>query len=69
MSTQEAAVIALKMCKSICLDIKCCKSRSSWLESVHGENDEHHTCLVTILTVAVLPNNNPRAHTWNHHGL
>ena len=29
MSTQEAAVIALKMCKSICSDIKCCKSRSS----------------------------------------
>ena len=39
MSTQEAAVIALKMCKSICSDIKCCKSRSSCLESVHGEND------------------------------
>ena len=38
MSTQEAAVIALKMCKSICLDIKC-KSCSSRLESVHGEND------------------------------
>ena len=29
MSTQEAAVIALKTCKSICLDIKCYKSRSS----------------------------------------
>ena len=39
MSTQEAAVIALKTCKSICSDIKCCKSHSSWLESVHGEND------------------------------
>ena len=25
MSTQEAAVIALKTCKSICSDIKCCK--------------------------------------------
>ena len=37
MSTQEAAVIALKTCKSICSDIKCCKSRR--LESVHGEND------------------------------
>ena len=24
MSTQEAAVIALKTCKSICSDIKCC---------------------------------------------
>ena len=39
MSTQEAAVIALQMCKSICSDIKCCKSHSSSLESVHGEND------------------------------
>ena len=39
MSTQEAAVIALKTCKSICSDIKCCKSRSLRLESVHGEND------------------------------
>ena len=29
LSTQEAAVIALKMCKSICSDIKCCKSHSS----------------------------------------
>ena len=26
MSTQEAAVIALKMCKSICSDMKCSKS-------------------------------------------
>ena len=39
MSIQEAAVIALKRCKSICSDIKCCKSLSSWFESVHGEND------------------------------
>ena len=38
MSTQEAAVIALKTCKSICSDIKCCKS-SSLFESVHGKND------------------------------
>ena len=29
LSTQEAAVIALKTCKSIYSDIKCCKSRSS----------------------------------------
>ena len=28
MSTQEAAVIALKTCKSICSDIKYCKSCS-----------------------------------------
>ena len=39
MSTQEAAAIALKTCKSICSDIKCCKSRSLWPESVYGEND------------------------------
>ena len=29
MPTQEAAVIALKTYKSICSDMKCCKSRSS----------------------------------------
>ena len=29
LSTQEAAVIALKTCKSICSDINCCKSHSS----------------------------------------
>ena len=28
-----------KTCKSICLDKKCYKSRSSGLESVHDEND------------------------------
>ena len=39
MSKQEAAVIALKTCKSICSDMKCCKSHSLWLDSVHGEND------------------------------
>ena len=39
MSIQEAAVITFKTCKSICSDIKCCRSCSSWLESVHGEND------------------------------
>ena len=39
MSTQEAAVIALKMCKSIWSDIKCCKFCSLWLETVHDEND------------------------------
>ena len=44
MSTQRSScnVIAeyrLKTCKSICSNIKCCKSCSSWLKLVHGEND------------------------------
>ena len=68
MSTQKAAVITLKMCQSICSDIKCCKSRSLSLESVHGENDAT-SHMPTILIAAVLPNNSPRTHTWNHHGL
>ena len=39
MSTQEAAVITLKMCKSICSDIKYCKSHSCDLNQYYSEND------------------------------
>ena len=53
----------LTVIKSICSNIKCCKSRSLQLKPVHGEND-HPMHLVTILMAAVLANNSPSGSTY-----
>ena len=56
MSTQEAAIVALKTCKSICSDIKCPHSSVTCTDvTSHAPGND--------LMAAVLANNSPRTHT------